>query len=90
MTNSVYAPKTDCTTLIPSEWDKPIEDAPTPIEGPTVLDTLKSWIGFGVAQTGKKKNEFERAVQSRGIIKRCIERDQKAVEKSKPKVLGII
>jgi len=54
-----------------------------------VLDTLKSWIGFGGAQTAGKRTEFERAQAARVIIRRCEERDRAAIEGAKPKFLGL-
>lgn len=64
-------------------------DAAAPREGETALDTLKSWIGFAGAQTAGKRTEFERAQAARGIIKRCEERDRAAIERARPKFLGV-
>jgi len=66
-----------------------VPDAPAPRESETVLDTLKSWIGFAGAQTAGKRTEFERAQAARAIIRRCEERDRAAIERAKPKFLGI-
>ena len=83
----IYAPKTGCSELVEDTWTEPVPDAPAPTEGETVLDTLKSWINFGVAQTAAKKTEFERSQAKVGIIHRCEERDQKAIERAQPRGL---
>lgn len=88
-TTSVFAPKSSCSDLLDGTWDTPVPDAAAPREGATPLDTLKSWIGFGGAQTAGKRTEFERAQAARAIIKRCEERDRAAIERAKPKFLGI-
>lgn len=88
-TTSVFAPKSSCSDLLDGTWETPVPDATAPREGETVLDTLKSWIGFGGAQTAAKRTEFERAQAARAIIKRCEERDRAAIERAKPKFLGV-
>lgn len=85
----VFAPTTDCSALVEGTYDKPVPDASAPVEGPTVLDTLKSWIAFALGQTAAKQTEFERAQAARAVIKRCEERDRKAVQRARPKVLGV-
>ena len=89
MTTSVFAPPTDCSSLVPEAWDEPVDDAAAPVEGETDLATLKSWIGFAVQQTANKRKEFDRAKASRDIIRRCEERDRAAVKRAEPKFLGI-
>lgn len=86
-TTSLYAPKTACSDLVEDIYTEPVPDAPAPMEGSTGLDTLKSWITFGVSQTAAKQTEYERAQEARGIIKRCEERDREAIEKSQKKGL---
>ena len=76
--------------MLDGTWEEPVPDAPAPREGTTPLDTIKSWIGFGGAQTAAKRTEFERAQAARQIIKRCEERDREAVKKARPKFLGIL
>jgi hypothetical protein len=88
-TTSVFAPKSSCSDLLDGTWETPVPDAAAPREGATPLDTLKSWIGFGGAQTAGKRTEFERAQAARAIIKRCEERDRAAVNKARRKVLGL-
>lgn len=89
VTPSIYAPKSKCSSLVPQSWSKPIADAKAPEQGSSMLDTLKSWIGFGASQTEKKQAEFERKQVSVNLIKRCEERDAVAVEKAQKKFLGI-
>lgn len=80
----IYAPKTSCSQLVEDVWNDPIPNAPAPVEGPTDLDTLKSWINFAVAQTAGKKTEYERGKAKVEIIQRCEVRDQQAIEKAQP------
>lgn len=89
VSTSVFAEGGDCSALVAGLWEEPVPDAPAPRAGPTDLDTLKSWIGFAGAQTAGKRTEFERAQAVRGIIKRCEERDRRAIEKARPKFLGL-
>ncbi len=87
---TVYAPKTSCSDLVQDTWTEPVPDAPAPIAGESPLDTLKNWINFGVAQTANKRSEYERSEAKIGIIRRCEERDQKAIERSSSKgLLGL-
>ena len=88
-TVSVFAPKNSCSQLLEGTWETPVADAPAPREGTTPLDTLKSWIGFAGAQTAGKRTEFERAQAARRIIGNCEDRDKAAIERAKPKFLGI-
>lgn len=85
----VFAPETSCSSLLDGTWEEPVPDAAAPREGPTPLDTLKSWIGFGGAQTAGKRTEYERAQAARQIIKRCEERDRAAVQRARPGFLGL-
>lgn len=85
----VYAPKSSCSALLDGTWEAPVPDAPAPREGATPLDTLKSWIGFAGAQTAGKRTEYERAQAARTIIKRCEARDREAINRARPKVLGV-
>lgn len=89
VTTSVFAPESSCSQLLDGTWETPVPDAAAPREGETDLDTLKSWIGFAGAQTAAKRTEFERAQAARGIIKRCEERDRAAIERARPKFLGV-
>ncbi|MDZ4272763.1 MAG: hypothetical protein U0975_08835 [Erythrobacter sp.] len=88
-TTSVFAPKSSCSDLLDGTWEQPVADAAAPRQGATDLDTLKSWIGFAGAQTAGKRSEFERAQAARAIIRRCEERDRTAIERARPKFLGL-
>lgn len=88
-TTSVFASKTSCSQLLDGTWESPVPDAAAPRQGATDLDTLKSWIGFAGAQTAAKRTEFERAQSARAIIRRCEDRDRAAIDRAKPKFLGI-
>jgi len=89
VTTSVFAAKSSCSELLDGTWETPVADAAAPQEGPQILDTLKSWINFGGAQTAGKRSEFERAQAARRIIRNCEAMQQEAIEKAKPKFLGI-
>lgn len=73
-----------CSTLLPSEWREGVAGAPFP-DGSTVGD----WIAFGDAQTGQLDKANDRYRAAVGIVERCEERDRQAIERSKPKFLGI-
>ena len=83
----IYAPKTSCSELVADTWTEPVPDAPLPQEGETVLDTLKSWINFGVTQTAGKRTEYERGEAKVSLITRCEVRDQQAIERAQPRGL---
>lgn len=73
-----------CSTLLPAEWRLPVPGAPLPA-GETVGD----WIAFGDAQTAQLDKANDRAVTSIGIVERCEVRDRAAVQRAKPKFLGL-
>jgi hypothetical protein len=52
-------------------------------------DTAGDWIAFADAQTGQLDKSNDRYRASVGIVERCEERDREAVERSRPKFLGI-
>jgi hypothetical protein len=74
-----------CSTLIPDSWRAGVEGAPLP-DGETVGD----WIAFADAQTGRLDVANGRTADSLAIIERCEERDRRAVQRSRPKFLGLL
>lgn len=58
--------------------------APLP-EGEQVGD----WVAFGDAQTAQLDKANDRYRAGIGIVSRCEARDRKAVERARPKFLGI-
>jgi hypothetical protein len=46
-------------------------------------------MAFGDAQTGQLEKSNDRYSAAVGIVERCEERDRKAVERARPKFLGI-
>lgn len=87
----IMATAGDCSILIPDSWRLGVEGATLP-EGSTVAD----WIAFADAQTGKldaSNDRFQSAFGvpggDGGIIGRCEARDRRAVERSRPKFLGL-
>ena len=51
--------------------------------------TVGDWIAFGDAQTGRLDVANGRQADTLAIISRCEARDRKAVDKSRPKFLGL-
>lgn len=78
---TVFVPSISCSSLVPKTWNSPVDDAPAPKEGTTVLDTLKSWIQFGTAQTANKRIEYDRATQTKAIIRQCEDRWNASIKK---------
>jgi len=73
-----------CSELLPTDWLNGVSGADLP-DGNTVGD----WIAFGDAQTGQLDKSNDRYGAAVGVIGRCEERDRKAVQRSRPKFLGI-
>ncbi len=73
-----------CSTLLPSEWREPVEGAELPVGS-----SVGEWIAFADAQTGQLDKANDRTLSAIGIVERCEERDRKAVERARPKFLGI-
>lgn len=81
----IVASPTSCSTLIPGIWRDGVEGAPLP-DGETIGD----WIAFSDAQTGRLDVANGRTADSLAIIERCEERDREAVQRSRPKFLGLL
>lgn len=73
-----------CSTLIPDSWRLPVEGAELP-DGNLVGD----WIAFADAQTGKLDTANGRTADTIAIVERCEARDARAIERSRPKFLGL-
>ena len=89
-----------CTELIPAGWAKGVDHTSLPEPAPVkpadqpgvvawTLDELKKWTGFGVSEANKLDQANGRTSDVIGIVRRCEERDAKAVRAAKPKFLGI-
>jgi len=89
VSTSVFATKTDCSSLVPDGWRSGVPNAPAPAQVDNDLDRLKGWIGFGVTQTGQLEKANGRTADAIGIVERCEERDREAIERSRPKFLGL-
>lgn len=97
----VLVAKAPCSDLIPDAWRKPVEHAAGPREVPAPADGSigaqlahavevgKAWMEYGLAETGQLEKANGRAADSIGITERCEARDRAAVERSKPRFLGI-
>ena len=81
----ILSTPTACSTLLPSEWREGVPGAALP-QGSTVGD----WIAFADAQTGQLDKANERTSAAIGIIERCEARSNEAVDKARPKFLGIL
>lgn len=88
--NSILAAKSDCSALVPSAWRAGVVNAAAPATADNDLDRLKSWIAFGVGQTGQLDKANGRTVDALGIIERCETRDRAANEAAQPKFLGLL
>lgn len=89
-----------CSDLLPSDWDNGVEGAEVPPEAPPepadikakldwTLDQLKNWTGFGIEESTRREMANGRYRDAKGIVQRCEKRNEKAVNRSKPKILGI-
>ena len=89
-----------CSELLPSEWEQGVEGAEVPPEAPPqpagtearlawTLEQLKVWTGFGVEESARREMANGRTRDSIGIVRRCEARDRRAVQRSRPKFLGI-
>lgn len=89
VSNSILAAKSDCSSLVPSNWRAGVGNASAPEQADNDLDRLKGWIAFGVGQTGQLEKANGRTADAIGIIERCEARDRAAIDAAKPKFLGI-
>ena len=80
----IMAAAGDCSSLVPDNWRLGVEGAVLPAG-----DTVGDWIAFADAQTGKLDVANGRTADSIAIIERCEERDRRAVDRSRPKFLGV-
>lgn len=89
-----------CADLIPTDWAEGVahEDLPAPAPARPAdkdgviawtLDELKKWTGFGVGEANRLDQANGRTRDAVGIVRRCEERDARAVEKARPKFLGV-
>lgn len=81
----IVATPNSCSSLIPDSWREGVEGAPLP-DGETVGD----WIAFSDSQTGKLDVANGRTADTLAIIQRCEEREREAVQRSRPKFLGLL
>jgi hypothetical protein len=80
----IVAARSACSSLLPAEWAEGVAGAPLP-QGQSVGD----WIQFADAQTGQLDKANDRYSAAVGIVARCEARDREAVQRSRPKVLGL-
>lgn len=73
-----------CSSLLPSEWEAGVDGAPLPAQ-----DTVGDWIAFGDAQTGQLDKSNDRYRAAAGIMRRCEAMQADALERSKPRFLGL-
>lgn len=86
---SVFASKSDCSQLVPSNWRTGVASAALPARTEDDRERLNEWINFSVRQTGQLEKANDRTADTIGIIERCEERDREAIKRAKPKFLGI-
>ena len=87
----VSAPPPPCSNLIPDDWGVGVKHAPAPATtaDSSLLDRLKAWTGFGVAEAANVEIANQRTKDTIGIVARCEARDAAAVNKSRNKLLGL-
>lgn len=85
----IYAANTPCSSLVPADWRKGVGHAPAPAEATDPLAQLKAWIGFGTAEAGQVEKADGRTADTIGIVERCEARDREAVQRARPKFLGL-
>lgn len=73
-----------CSSLLPPDWAEGVAGAPLPAG-----DTVGDWVQFADAQTGQLDKSNDRYRAAVGIVSRCEARDRAAVERSRPKFLGL-
>ncbi|WP_288989869.1 hypothetical protein [uncultured Sphingopyxis sp.] len=97
----IIADKAPCSSLVPEDWRAGVEGAAAPasvalppVGHPDALeayaDLAREWMKFGVGQTGQLQKANGRTADAIGIIERCEARDRAAIERARPKILGII
>ena len=96
----IIADKAPCSSLVPQEWQKGVEGAPGPaiVSLPPVgaagaieayAEVGREWMKFAVAQTGQLAKANGRTSDAIGIIERCEKRDRAAIDRARPRFLGI-
>lgn len=80
----ILSTPTACSTLLPTEWREGVQGVDLP-QGSTVGD----WIAFADAQTGQLDKSNDRYNAAVGIVERCEERDKQAVQRARPRFLGV-
>lgn len=80
----IIAETGNCSGYIPGSWRAPVAGADLP-DGETVAD----WIVFGDQQTGRLDVANGRLADSLHIIGECERRSAEAVQRSRPKFLGV-
>lgn len=80
----ILAETGDCSGYIPQAWREPVPGAPLP-DGNTIGD----YIAFADAQTGQLDKANGRMADSLHIIGECERRAKAAVQRSRPKFLGV-
>lgn len=73
-----------CSAYVPRSWLAGVAGADLP-QGNVIAD----WIAFADAQTGRLDDANGRLADAMHIIGECERRAAQAVERSRPKVLGI-
>ena len=96
----IVAAASQCSELLPAEWEQGVEGATVPADAPPepadlpgklahALDQLKAWAGFAVEESARREMANGRTKDSIGIVRRCEERDRKAVQSAGRRFLGL-
>lgn len=99
MTTTILADDVDCTRYIPSDWEEGVDHTPAPKfdpvpqeeipDGFAPLQWLQSWTNFGLGEANQVDDANGRLEDSLHIIRECQENNRRAIERAKPKFLGI-
>lgn len=80
----ILAETGECSAYVPDAWREPVPGADLP-EG----DIVGDWISFGDRQTAQLDKANGRQTDTLHIIGECERRAKAAVQRSRPKFLGV-
>lgn len=88
---AIIASVSPCSQLLPTEWTKGVAPAPQPESAKLDdgHDDARPWQKGFVEQTGQLEVANDRYSAAVGIVGRCEARDAKAVQRARPRFLGI-
>lgn len=85
----IFAASSACSTLLPTSWAEGVGHAPPPAPSADPLEQLKEWIRFATAEAAQVEKADGRYKDALELQQRCEARDAEAVERSRPRFLGV-